>query len=96
MAAQYDARRRKIAAMLNEIPGVRCPEPEGAFYFFPEVDYRGMDSYQIARFLIEEAHVAVTPGEVFGKTARKNIRLSFATSMENLVNAVERMRKAIV
>jgi aspartate aminotransferase len=95
MVAEYDSRRRRIAGMLNRIPGFRCPEPEGAFYFFPEVEFRGMDSYGVATFLLEEAHVAVTPGEVFGASARKNIRLSFATSMENLENAAGRIADAI-
>ena len=96
MRQEYDKRRRRIAEALNSIPGVRCPLPEGAFYFFPEVDYRDYDSWQIAEYLISEAHVAVTPGQAFGEAARKNIRLTYATSMANLLEAVERMRRALV
>lgn len=96
MRQEYDKRRRRIAEALNSIPGVRCPLPEGAFYFFPEVDYKDYDSWQIAEYLISEAHVAVTPGQAFGETARKNIRLTYATSMANLLEAVERMRRALV
>jgi len=96
MRQEYDKRRRRIAESLNSIPGVRCPLPEGAFYFFPEVDYKDYDSWQIAEYLISEAHVAVTPGQAFGETARKNIRLTYATSMANLLEAVERMRRALV
>lgn len=95
MRQEYDKRRRRIAEALNSIPGVRCPLPEGAFYFFPEVDYRDYDSWQIAEYLISEAHVAVTPGQAFGEAARKNIRLTYATSMANLLEAVERMRRAL-
>ena len=96
MRQEYDKRRRRIAEALNSIPGVRCPLPEGAFYFFPEVDYKDYDSWQIAEYLISEAHVAVTPGQAFGEAARKNIRLTYATSMANLLEAVERMRRALV
>ena len=96
MRQEYDKRRRRIAEALNSIPGVRCPLLEGAFYFFPEVDYRDYDSWQIAEYLISEAHVAVTPGQAFGEAARKNIRLTYATSMANLLEAVERMRRALV
>ena len=96
MRQEYDNRRKRIAEALNSIPGVRCPLPEGAFYFFPEVDYKDYDSWQIAEYLISEAHVAVTPGQAFGEAARKNIRLTYATSMANLLEAVERMRRALV
>ena len=95
MREEYDRRRRRITDALNAIPGVRCPLPEGAFYLFPEVDYRDYDSWQLAEYLISEAHVAVTPGQAFGGTARKNIRLTYATSMENLLEAVKRIERAL-
>jgi aspartate aminotransferase len=95
MVAEYDRRRRFMTEALNAIPGVQCPLPEGAFYLFPRVDYRGMDSGALARFLIEEAHVAVTPGAAFGRTAAQNIRLTFATSMANLRQAAGQMRAAM-
>ena len=96
MVAEYDRRRRFMTEALNAIPGVRCPLPEGAFYLFPSVAYRGMDSNALARFLIEEAHVAVTPGAAFGRTAAHNIRLTFATSMTNLRLAADRLKAAMV
>ena len=95
MVAEYDRRRRFMTEALNAIPGVRCPLPEGAFYLFPSVAYRGMDSNALARFLIEEAHVAVTPGAAFGRTAAQNIRLTFATSMANLRQAADRLKAAM-
>lgn len=95
MRQEYDRRRRRISEALNAIPGVRCPMPEGAFYLFPEIDYKGYDSWQLAEYLISEAHVAVTPGQAFGESARKNIRLTYATSMENLTEAVERIKRAL-
>jgi aspartate aminotransferase len=96
MVAEYDRRRRFMTDALNAIPGVRCPSPEGAFYLFPRVDYRGMDSGALARFLIEEAHVAVTPGAAFGRTAAHNIRLTFATSMANLRQAAGQLNAVMV
>jgi len=96
MVAEYDRRRRFMTEALNAIPGVRCPLPEGAFYLFPSVAYRGMDSNGLARFLIEEAHLAVTPGAAFGRTAAQNIRLTFATSMANLRQAADRLKAAMV
>jgi aspartate aminotransferase len=95
MVAEYDRRRRFMTDALNAISGVHCPLPEGAFYLFPRVTHRGMDSNALAKFLIEEAHVAVTPGAAFGKTGTQNIRLTFATSMANLRQAGEQIKAAM-
>jgi aspartate aminotransferase len=96
MVAEYDHRRRFMADALNAIPGVQCPLPQGAFYLFPRVAYRGLDSNALARFMIEKAHVAVTPGAAFGRTASQNIRLTFATSMANLRAAAEQLSAAMI
>lgn len=96
MVAEYDRRRRFMTDSLNAIPGVHCPSPEGAFYLFPRVFYQEMDSNELARFMIEKAHVAVTPGAAFGRTASQNIRLTFATSMANLRAAAEQLKAALV
>lgn len=95
MLAAYDKRREAVCAGLNAIPGVKCPKPEGAFYLFPEIDFRGYDSWQLADFLIEEAKVAVTPGQAFASKGIKNVRMTYATSMENLMTAVERIKEAL-
>jgi aspartate aminotransferase len=95
MRAEYDRRRRFMTDALNAIPGVQCPLPEGAFYLFPRVNYRGMDSNALARFMIEKAHVAVTPGAAFGRACAQNIRLTFATSMANLRQAAEQLKAAM-
>jgi len=95
MVAEYDRRRRYMTDALNAIPGVHCSSPEGAFYLFPRVAYRGMDSNALARFMIEEAHVAVTPGAAFGKACTQNIRLTFATSMANLRQAAGQLEAAL-
>ncbi len=96
MTAEYDRRRRFMTDALNAIPGVQCPLPEGAFYLFPKVDYKGLDSGALAEWMIEKAHVAVTPGSAFGRTGARNIRLTFATSMANLQLAAEQMKTAMV
>jgi aspartate aminotransferase len=95
MRAEYDARRVKTCDALNAIPGVRCPRPEGAFYLFPEIDFRGYDSWRLADFLLDEARVAVTPGQAFASKAVRNVRMTFATSMENLMNAAQRIKEAL-
>jgi aspartate aminotransferase len=95
MREEYDARRVKVSDALNAIPGVRCPRPEGAFYLFPEIDFRGYDSWQLAGFLLDKARVAVTPGQAFASKATRNVRMTFATSMENLMNAAQRIKEAL-
>ncbi|RPJ16185.1 MAG: aminotransferase class I/II-fold pyridoxal phosphate-dependent enzyme, partial [Deltaproteobacteria bacterium] len=65
------------------------------FYLFPRVTHRGMDSNALAKFMIEEAHVAVTPGAAFGNTGTQNVRLTFATSMANLRQAIEQLKTAM-
>ena len=95
MVAEYDRRRQVITAALNEIPGVTCPLPEGAFYFFPRVDYKGMDSMELAKHLLDKAHVAVTPGSAFGQAGEGCIRLTYAISLENLQEAVKRLKIAL-
>lgn len=96
MTAEYDRRRRFMTDALNAIPGVQCPLPEGAFYLFPKVDYKGLDSSELAEWMIEKAHVAVTPGSAFGRTGPRNIRLTFATSMANLDQAAGQLKAAMV
>ena len=95
MVTEYDRRRRFLSEALNSIPGVHCPLPEGAFYMFPQINFREMDSHHLAKHMIEEAHVAVTPGAAFGKMGTNNIRLTFATSMDNLRQAAKQLTVAI-
>jgi aspartate aminotransferase len=95
MRAEYDRRRTTAAKALNAIPGVKCPLPEGAFYLFPEIDFRGYDSWQLAEFLLDEARVAATPGQAFAAKAVRNVRMTYATSMDNLMTAVECIKEAL-
>jgi aspartate/methionine/tyrosine aminotransferase len=98
MKVAFDRRRKLIVDMLNAIPGVECPMPEGAFYVYPSVkgvlgkEIRGQvstDSAQLASLILDEAEVAVVPGEAFGTPGY--LRLSYATSDANITEGVQRM-----
>jgi aspartate/methionine/tyrosine aminotransferase len=100
MRDAFDRRRRTIHTMLNEIDGISCIEPKGAFYAFPSVkgligrEFRGRrpaSSAELAELAIEEAKVAVVPGEAFG--APGYFRMSYALGDENLVEGVTRLAK---
>jgi aspartate aminotransferase len=97
MLAEYRARRALLVERLGELPGVTCASPAGAFYAFPDVTgtFRPGRStpQQLAQFLLEEARVAVVPGEGFG--SREHVRLSFACSRETLGRALDRMAEAL-
>lgn len=90
MLAAYDRRRHLVTDGFNAIPGVRCPTIEGAFYAFVDIRGAGMDSVTFATRLLEEVHVAVTPGVAFGEAGEGFIRLSFANSDDLLRKAIER------
>jgi aspartate aminotransferase len=104
MAAEFDRRRRLIAAGLNALPGVRCVKPRGAFYAFANVS--GLlgrrvpggsrtlaGSADVTEFLLEHARVAVVPGVDFGSDA--HVRLSYATSAELILEGLARMDRAL-
>jgi aspartate/methionine/tyrosine aminotransferase len=100
MRAAFDRRRRMIVSMLNEIPGVTCPEPLGAFYAYPsvkallgrEINGRAAtSSAELAEFILDEAEVAVVPGEAFGTPGY--LRLSYALSDSDLVEGITRLQK---
>jgi aspartate/methionine/tyrosine aminotransferase len=100
MRAVYDRRRRTIVSMLSDIPGVVCPEPLGAFYAYPSVkgllgvSLRGRvanDSTELAEIILDEAEVAVVPGEAFGTPGY--VRMSYALSDDDLAEGVGRIAK---
>jgi aspartate aminotransferase len=100
MRAAFDRRRTIIVAMLSEIPGVVCPEPLGAFYAYPSVKgllgkqirgRRPTSSVELAELALEEAEVAVVPGEAFGTPGY--LRLSYALGDDDLVEGVSRLQK---
>jgi aspartate aminotransferase len=103
MLREFQKRRDVIVAGLNAIPGVTCLNPQGAFYVFPNVSaYYGRsfggktiaNSAQMAAYLLDESNVALVPGVDFGHD--DHIRLSYATSMEQIQKGVERIREALL
>ena len=95
MMVQYRGRRDVLVAGLNDIPGVECQTPAGAFYAFPNVRSFGRSSEELARLLLEEAGVAVVPGTSFGAHGEGFIRVCYANSVENIREGVRRIRKAL-
>jgi len=94
----FDERRKEMTKLLNELPGVRCAEPKGAFYCFPNVEgvlrkYNMSGSVELCDHLLTKAEVAAVPGVAFG--ADKYIRLSYACSVENIREGIKRISKAI-
>lgn len=92
MVAEYDRRRRLVLKGFAEI-GLSCFEPKGAFYAFPSITNTGLSSEEFAERLLMEAKVAVVPGSVFGSNGQGHIRCSYAASVENLTEALERIGK---
>lgn len=95
MVAEFDRRRKLMVSSLNAMPGVHCVTPKGAFYAFPAIQVPGMDSVAVADYLLEHAHIAVVPGTVFGQCGEGHIRLSYATSYDNIRIGMENMHKAM-
>ncbi|HJW89929.1 MAG TPA: pyridoxal phosphate-dependent aminotransferase [Anaerolineales bacterium] len=91
MIHEYQRRRDRLVNGLNSLPGVRCQLPEGAFYAFPNVKSLGEPVRQLADRLLEQAGVAVLPGTDFGRYGEGYLRLSYATSVEQIEIALERM-----
>ena len=95
VVAEYQRRRDLLVAGLNDIPGVRCQRPQGAFYAFPNVRDFGRPAAWLADYLLAEAGVATLPGTSFGRNGEGFLRLCFSNSMENLELALERMTEAL-
>jgi aspartate/methionine/tyrosine aminotransferase len=93
MVAEFRRRRDAICAGLNAVPGFRCPVPGGAFYVFTNIQGTGMDSKELADYLLYEAGVSCLDGGAFGEYGKGYIRFSYANSMDNLMEAVERIKK---
>ena len=100
MKVAFDRRRRTIVGMLNEIDGVVCPMPGGAFYAYPSVkgllgeEYDGMvinTSAGLAEYILDRAEVAVVPGEAFGSPGY--LRLSYALGDDDIVEGITRLQK---
>ena len=102
MVDEFRKRRDVIVELLNDISGIKCAKPQGAFYVFPNTSglygrsFKGKtihSSVDLAEFLLEEANVAVVPGAPFGND--NHIRLSYATSMRNIEEGLNRIRKSL-
>ncbi len=102
MGVAFDRRRKLIVKMLNEIPGVQCPNPTGAFYVYPSVkgvlgkEIRGkrpQTSAELATLILEEVEVAAVPGEAFGPSGY--LRFSYALSDEDIVEGITRVAKLL-
>src|SRR4051812_21962741 len=102
MREAFDRRRRTIVSMLREIPGVACPEPQGAFYVYPSV--KGLlgrpiegrvaqDTVELAEIILERAEVAVVPGEAFGTPGY--LRMSYALGDDDLIEGVGRLQRLL-
>jgi aspartate/methionine/tyrosine aminotransferase len=95
MVREFDKRRKFVCARINEIEGLKCVVPKGAFYVFPNIKAFGMSSEDFAQFLLKEARVIAVPGSGFGKYGEGYLRLSYATSYGKLEEAMDRIEKAV-
>jgi aspartate aminotransferase len=94
MVAEFARRREQFVHDLNTIPGFRCQAPEGAFYAWVDIRETGMTAEEICGILLEDAGVAAIPGAAFGPSGKDFVRFSFASSVANLREAVERISRA--
>ena len=92
MVAEFRARRDLVVDGLNDIPGVRCLRPSGAFYVFPHVAGTGLSGRKLADRLLTEAGVCVLAGTAFGRIGVDHVRISYANSRDNLAEALDRIR----
>ncbi len=88
MRDEYRRRRDELVKSLNAIDGIECLKPQGAFYVFPSIKQLGMTSFEFCEALLKEKGVAAVPGSGFGPGGEGHIRLSYATSMENIRTAL--------
>ena len=91
MTAEFAARRRLITDGLRAIPGIRCPEPEGAFYAFPSIADTGLSSREFEERAMQQAGVALLSGSAFGQYGEGYVRLSYANSQQNITKAIDRL-----
>lgn len=95
MIEEFRARRDYIVDRLNSIEGISCKKPQGAFYVFPNITETGLKSEELAEYLLNEAGVAVLDGFSFGSYGEGHVRLSYATSMENIRLALDKIEGAV-
>jgi aspartate/methionine/tyrosine aminotransferase len=92
---KFTERRKAIVEGLNEVPGFSCIYPKGAFYVFPNITKTGMESEELANYIIEEAKVCLLPGTAFGSQGEGFLRLSYASSLDNIHEGIHRLKTAM-
>ena len=95
MVKEYQRRRDYAVKAINEIDGISCQCPKGAFYIFINCKSLGMKSADLSAYLLENAGIALVPGDVFGPGGEGYLRMSFANSYENVVEGCRRLKDAI-
>ncbi|MBF0528900.1 MAG: pyridoxal phosphate-dependent aminotransferase [Deltaproteobacteria bacterium] len=95
MVQAYKVRRKLIYDGLNAIDGVSCLKPEASFYAFPNITGLGISSWDLARYLVQEHHVAVIPGRIFGQNGEGYLRVSFAADQDQLHEGLQRRKTGI-
>ena len=95
MVAEFKKRRDLIVDGLNEIPGISCHRPKGAFYVFPNIKKLGMSANKFSDHLLNEGGVATLSGTAFGANGEGYLRLSYATSQENIKKALEKIKMVV-
>ncbi len=95
MVKEYQRRRDYAVKAINEIPGLHCECPKGAFYIFINCKSLNMKSADLSAYLLEEAKIALVPGDVFGPGGEGYLRMSFANSYENVVEGCAQLKKAV-
>lgn len=93
MMYEYKKRRELLVEGLNNLPGVKCIKPGGAFYVFPNISGTGMDDETFAKHMLENAGVSLLPGSNFGVNGKDYARLCYATSQENIIEGLRRMKE---
>ena len=95
MVAQYDVRRKFTVNALNEVEGISCLEPKGAFYVFPNISALDRPSEEVAISLLETSKVICVPGTAFGPRGEGYLRLCYASPLENLEEGIRRIREGV-
>lgn len=95
VVAEYQKRRDVVVDGLNQIRGIRCQKPKGAFYAFPNIRAFGKTSQEIADLVLDQAGVALLPGSSFGKYGEGYLRISYANSIENLQSGLEKIKSVL-
>jgi aspartate/methionine/tyrosine aminotransferase len=95
MVAEFDGRRQFLVKALNEIDGLQCLEPRGAFYLFPNISELGRSSSEVAISLLETSKVVCVPGTAFGPRGEGYLRISYGASMKDLEEGVQRIQHGV-